>query len=197
MMKQLAGIILFALLLHSCGNRQAKENTPATKPAEEKEKPVFFPVTNFIEGQIYELKTVVGVTPMLFDRTPGRQPDSSWLKVEEFDKTFAPFLEPRIDSAGMSACFTEKSFMDETIGLVTMTYERKNDCPDSVSIREWTVYIDPETDKVKRIYIVRQRADTSFRLTWVPGKYAQFIEINEKEHPSQPILKDVSIKWSF
>ena len=198
-MKSLIRYIPVLLFFVSCsrpGDTSGKKAQQAADSSGQSEKLVFFPVTTFLEGQIYDIKQK-GVNPVRTIKQAGGQSDSTWLPVETLNTAFAEFLKPRIDSVSMVPWFSEKTFLDETIGLITMTYERKPACPDSIDLKEWTVYIDPETDRVKRIYMVKQRGAVMLQLTWLSGQYSRLLEIDESRKNGSPITKDETIHWSF
>ncbi|HCY89378.1 MAG TPA: hypothetical protein DHV17_03865 [Chitinophagaceae bacterium] len=177
-------------------SKKAPEGQAIPMPVDEPVKPVFFPVTSFLEGQLTEIREK-GLNPIrVMKQTDGRE-DSTWLKMEELPFELKEFFQPRIDSAGMSNWFSEKSFMDESLGFITLTYERKSELPDSIDLKEWTVYIDPETDKVNRIYIVRQSGDSTRQLTWQAGKQCHIVHILSPEGAKPVVQKDVYYHWDF
>lgn len=198
-MKILFRIIPALIILASCnrsGNGGQGKEPSGALPAGKDSTVVFFPVTTFLEGQIVDIKND-GLNPVRIIKKPDGRHDSTWLPVETLPGEFAEFMKPRIDSVSMVPWFTEKTFMDETIGLVTMTYERKPACPDTLDLKEWTVYIDPETDKVSRIYILKQRGDSIFQLTWMAGKYSKMRVLDDKKSGEAAIIKDITVNWSF
>lgn len=161
----------------------------------QEESTVFFPVTAFIESQVHDMKSV-GLNPIKIITHHNGKQDSTWLKVETFDNEFAPFLTPVIDSVSMLPYFTEKIFLDETIGLITITYDRKLNSPDSIGLQQWSVYIYPDNNKVKRIYMVKNEGDYIQQLTWVSGDYCRIVNLSDKEGKTV-IIKDITIKWKF
>ena len=77
-----------------------------------------------------------------------------------------PFLTPEIDSAHLSKLFTGASFLDQTLNAFTFSYDPVNPLPDSMQLRRWDVYVDPEKNTIKRIYIVKQSGGSTIQLTW-------------------------------
>lgn len=187
-------IYIFCLLIfYSCGNKEssnANENE-----VHEKDKQVFFPVTSYIRGQMTDIKTS-GLNPLKYT-SQGNQKDSSWIKSEDFEKEFGDFLYPVIDSNNMVSFFSEKSFMDQTLNLITLTYDPIKELPDSIQWKHWDVYIDPATNAIQRIYLVKQiAADKTAQLTWQSGKKCKMVVLKEDEKGVSFLDTQTEIKWN-
>lgn len=191
--------ILLIFLIAGC-KLKSTEPAPATAPAitikQEEKKPNFFPVTSFIKGQIADLKNR-GINPLVYN-TKGNKTDSVWLKQEDYEKVFRPYLTPDIDTTNQTKAFEEKSFVDQTINAITFSYDPINTLPDSASLRRWDVYIDPETQKVRRIYIVKKLASGNLlQLTWQAGQWCKLIELDPNLDGNKAIIKQQEVKWNF
>lgn len=163
--------------------------------SEEKDTAVFFPVTNYIKGQINEI-VKKGINPIKILSTE-KKADSVWLKVSEFDAAFREFVQPEIDSNNLLTYFTESKFADQTLDTYTFTYAPNGNLPDSISLKRWDVYIDRVTNNVKRIYIVKQNRDKELQLTWQSGKWCKTVCIANDKSGKQFIEYEETIKWSF
>lgn len=185
-------ILAFVILFASC--KQSK-NDVLTKPIEvvQEETPEnFFPVTDYIKGQIAELKSD-GINPLILTSI-GNHEDSSWLKVDSFNIVFAEFLNPVIDTTNFKPFFKESKFLDQSIPAYTWTYDPIKNLPDSISLRHWDVYVNPETSKVDRIFIKKALpGNIQLQLTWVANNYAKIVSIKD----NNTIEKDITIKWRF
>ncbi len=156
----------------------------------------FFPVTNYIKGQINEIR-VKGINPVMYV-TKDQKIDSVWLKSEDFEKEMAPFLETVIDSANLKDLFSEKKFLDQTLNAYTFTYDPKVTLPDSIQIQHWDVYVDPDANKVKRIYLTRKTSDKKEQqLTWQSDKWSKIVTIASDKEGQSFVEKEVLIKWDF
>lgn len=183
------------LFCYSC-HEPAQKNVPIEKPTA---VPVsFFPVTEFIKGQIEEIQHLP-VTPLKIE-IDGKVQDSSWIDKKDIRRFASPFLHPEIDSANLSNLFSDKSFLDQTIDAVTFSYDAKGKLPDSMKLRHWDVYIDPHQNNVQRIYMVKEDTIDSqpatVQLTWVAGKWFSIrtiVQVTNKE----PMIKEQMLKWSF
>ena len=178
------------LIISSCKWKQQQVATP-----EKPQAGTFFPVTTFLKGQIFTLKDK-GINPVKFTTVNGKT-DSVWLKVEQIESSVAPFLEPLIDTANLIDTFQESNFLDQTINAFTFSYDPKITLPESYKLRRWDVYVNPETNRVNRIYMVKKENEhTTLQLTWQTNKFCKMIWI--KDSTGQPkIEKEVLINWDF
>ncbi|MFZ1528640.1 MAG: hypothetical protein WAT19_07815 [Ferruginibacter sp.] len=156
----------------------------------------FFPVTTFLKGQIAEIKSG-GVNPLKKTKK-GLRSDSAWMKMEELDAELAEFLHPLIDTANLVSSFEQKSFLDQTVNAFTFTYDPKATLPDSMELRHWDVYVNPETNKVTRIYIIKKKAgNRQLQLTWQNGQKAKIVSISIDAGGKPVVEHETSITWNF
>jgi hypothetical protein len=193
-MKLLFLLLAITLFSFSCSNSGKSGEIATIKVAPEKQH--FFPVTAYLKGEIYNIKQN-GINPLKYT-TINDHTDSVWLKIEELDAAFQEFLNPEIDSVNLITLFTEKSFMDQTINAITLTYESSVTLPDSLQLKHWDVYIDPESNKVKRIYMVKEISKTkTLQLTWVNNQWCKIISIVTDETGLSKIEKEEKLIWDF
>ncbi len=194
-------IFFIASVFVLCSCKQKPTTVPATtavSTSTESEEPKqgFFPVNSFIRGEINGLRTQ-GINPIEY-RIYGEKKDSSWLQSENFEKSMIAFLEPSIDSISLSSWFSESSFLDQTINAVTFSYDPKTELPDSFPIRRWDVYIDPATEKVRRIYIVKKLLSGNVQqLTWQAGHWAKILELDPSKTGNSAVIRLTEIKWDY
>lgn len=151
----------------------------------------FFPVTSYLKGEIYGIKTG-GITPI--KRTyVGNKMDSVFLKEAEFETSFSAFLSPIIDTSNLKNSFTEKRFLDQTLNAFTFTYDPIDGKENNFAFTHWDVYVDPETNKVRRIYLTKNTdAETKLLMTWQSGKWCEVVTIK-----NDAVLKKEKISWSY
>jgi len=194
-MKIIIGLALAGLLLQSCHSSSEKKVESLPKQ-EDTTHQSFFPVTNYIRGQIKEIINRQ-VNPIKYV-TINDHTDSSWLKVEELPQAFDDFLHPEIDSTNLTSLFKESSFMDQTIDAFTFTYEPKATTPDSVKLLHWDVYMDPTTEKIRRVYLLKNDGDGKTKqLTWQGDKWCKIVDIITKPDGTSVVEKEVKITWDF
>ena len=106
---------------------------------------------------------------------------------------FKDFLEPKIDSANLKKYFSEKSFLDQTLASFTFTYEKRRGVNFDFAFINWDVMVDQETNKIKRIYLVKKvDANTTKQLTWQAGKWCKIVTITNNK-----VVKEEKITWKF
>ena len=193
-MKVIVRIAVSFVFFLACNNAPRDRKTAPLKP--EKENESFFPVTDYIKGQIFEI-TAKGVTSVRYI-TIHDHTDSGWLNHEDLYEAFKEFLHPEIDSINMKELFTESKFLDQTINAFTFTYDAKGKLPDSMTLKHWDVYIDPETGKVKRIYMVKNLGiNKTLQLTWLGNKSCKSVTIIDSVNGNSSIEKEINITWDF
>lgn len=192
-MNRIILLICFSVTIISCNDAAEKTQN---KPTEEKKAASFFPVTNYIQGQVAEIESK-GINPMKIN-TSGNKSDSSWLKVEEFNNAFKEFVTPVIDSSSHVQFFNESNFADQSLDTYTFTYAPKGVLPDSILLQRWDVHIDPATNTVKRIFIVKRTPDNKeLQLTWQSGKWCKIVSIKTDKSGKQSVEYEQTIKWNF
>jgi hypothetical protein len=181
--------------LCSCHTSKEKQFHPDIN-AEETQS--FFPVTDFLLGQL-KITESLPITPLKITINGNRR-DSIWLKKEDIRKFAFPFLHPVIDSISMRNYFTEKSFMDQTINAITFSYDAKTKLPDSLKLNHWDIYIDPQTNSVQRIYLVKEERlnaeSVITQLTWKVSEWCSIRTIIEQPG-KDPSIKEEIMKWDF
>ena len=191
MQKLFAFIVpVFFIFFTACSSK--KNNTASSNSSGQIEN--IFPVTDFLKGQLRILDSM-GVTPLKIISINGKK-DSMWLKREDIRKNATPFLTPVIDSANMYSLFSERSFLDQTINAFTFSYDPKKKLPDSIKITHWDVYMNPETNSIDRIYMVKENADTTTQLTWLVNKWYSIRTIIQPAQ-GQPLVKEEKMIWDF
>lgn len=187
----------FSLLIFfmACNNNQERDISQVNNV---EEKQSFFPVTQFLLGQLNEIEGMP-VTPVKITMS-GDKKDSVWLKKEDIRSFATPFLRPVIDSASMQKYFTEKSFLDQTINALTLSYDLKSNIPDSIKLNHWDVYIDPQKGTVQRIFLVKDEVvngqNITMQLTWKVNKWCSIRRIVQ-EPKKEAVITEEIMKWDF
>ena len=187
--------LLPVFFLGACHNKETKQDQSVNNIVEAQS---FFPVTEFLLGQLKEIDSLP-VTPLKIIIDNDKR-DSIWLKKNDI-RTFAiPFLTPLIDSISLQNFFAEKSFMDQTINAVTLSYDAVKKLPDSMKLNHWDVYIDPQKGTVQRVYMVKEEIingiTVTTQLTWKVNKWCSIRTI-EQQPKIAPRVKEEIMKWEF
>lgn len=195
-MKIITYLLLCSFFLYSCGDSGKKAAPAAAEKDTIAEKQKFFPVTAYLKGDIYNIKKN-GINPLKYIII-NNHTDSVWLKVEELDTALQQFLHPEIDSANLIELFTEKSFLDQSVNAITLTYEPSGILPDSMQLKRWDIYIDPKSNNVKRIYMVKEPdTNKTLQLTWVNGKWCKIVTIVTNKNGESKIEKEEKFILDF
>ena len=184
------------LLLNSCTTNEKKIPLTANSiTTDSLAKQRFFPVTIYIKGQLYSIKEK-GLNPIQY-LIEGDKKDSSWLKIEDLPSAINEFITPEIDSTNLIQLLWEKKLVDQSLDAVTLTYEPIKKLPDSLSLSSWTVYIEPETGNVKRIYLVKTKTTKTTQLTWNSNANCKMVYLTSNADGSFVVDKEVKINWDY
>ena len=73
--------------------------------------------------------------------------------------------------------------------------------PDSISLRHWDVYVQPQTGTIRKVYMVKlvKKNGNNYteQLTWQTGKWAKIVEILNKPDGNSEIVSDTKFVWDF
>jgi hypothetical protein len=186
--------LLVMVVLFSCNNNKTPDTAKTDTPVEEKTS--FFPVTAYIKGQVHDIRQK-GLTPYKFITVNDRT-DSALIQFSQLDSLIQEFLHPEIDSVNLQAFFTENRFLDQSINAFTFTYNPKGKLPDSIPLKHWDVYIDPENNKVKRLYLVKQaNKNTLLQLTWQSNQWCKTTTIITSPDGTEKVAKEEKISWDY
>lgn len=194
MIRLLIPAIVF--LLVSCSNNSNQPGPSQQAADSTKEKQSFFPVTAYIRGQLYSIREK-GLTPIKYT-TIKDHTDSVMIKFDELDGLAKEFIQPQIDSTNLLSQYSESKFLDQTINAFTLTYEPRGQVTDSMPLLHWDVYMDPESGKIKRVYIVKKAGkDKTLQLTWVNNQWFKTNFITTQPDGSSVIEKEEKVSWDY
>ena len=196
-MKTFCTIAITILAIHGCTNDNKRTGPP--DDTIEIKAGSFFPVTSFVKGQIITLDSLP-VTPLQIT-TIKEKKDSAWISKVALKPLFLPFLTPEINETNLTKYFKETKFKDQTLKAITFTYDPINTIPDSITLRHWDVYVDPEKGNVIKVYIVKEIKENNQiftqQLTWQTDKLAKISIILNKPNGNMELLKEVVFIWGF
>ena len=113
-----------------------------------------------------------------------------------WDSVFADFHLPNIDSAILSKYFKETKFEDQTLEAITLSYDAKETLPNDILWKHWDIYINPETNEVERIYMVKSLPNnTTLQLTWIPGNSCKKTFITEGDTTNKMMVSEATYQW--
>lgn len=195
-------VAMISILFIACKTKQTSDSTVTVKDSSivqtnNNTDSNFFPVTNYIKGQIASIKNG-NINPILVVKQ-GSKTDSSWIQPGDAEKILSEFLSPEIDTVNMKSLYAQKSFLDQTVNAFTFTYDPIATLPDSLELQHWDVYVDPEKYNVRRIYLVKnkEKGKRQIQLTWLNNSSAKIISIVHKPDGSPLVEKETILTWNF
>jgi hypothetical protein len=178
-------------------NNQINTDTVATESNQAVKG--FFPITSFLKGQLITLDSLP--ITLMHTITINKKTDTIWLKKQEIRPLLQPFISDEITATNMAPFFTETKFKDETINAITYTYRPTNTLPDSIALRHWDMYINPETGSIQKIYLVKEKIDKdktyTFQLIWQTNKWAKITTLLKNKNGLNEVVKEEKITWAF
>ncbi len=132
------------------------------KNATESEVKNFIDISGYLKGQLAYLDTV----PYAFLKVTLKDTvyaDSIFLTKKQVNEIINSFLVKELEKKEFEKRFDETTFLDGTINTLTLTYQPKNT---SEMIQRVDVYVNPETEQISKIYIVREKDLVSQQLLW-------------------------------
>lgn len=201
-MKKYPLLVLPVLFLLSCGqdkNSNAVNTGNSTDTAAEKKDVSFIPVTSILQNQLAMLDSLP--VTILQVKTTNKKDDSAWLPAAQVKPLLLPFFSPAIDKKNMTALFKESRFDDQSTAAITFTYDPKTSLPDSLTLRHWDVYFDPEKNAIRRIYLLKTAKENNVpvtqQLTWQMDKWAKIVTIRNDANAATPIVTETKWVWDL
>lgn len=201
-MKKYSILLLAFLFLLSCGQHKnggaAGSVTPADTASEKKDIS-FIPVTSILQNQVAALDSLpVTILQVI---TVNKKEDSTWLPAEKVKPLLAPFLSPVIDKKNLASLFKESRFDDQSTAAITFTYDPITSLPDSLNLRHWDVYFDPELNSIRRIYLLKTVKENNIpvtqQLTWQMNKWAKIVTIRNDTTSKAPLVTEIKWVWDL
>jgi hypothetical protein len=182
-------ILIFVFLIASCTQNKSDKST-----SDQSESDVsFFPVGNYLLGDIESIKHQ-GISPKYVHIKNGNS-DSSFLQLQLIDSCLSDFITPMIDSVSLSSMVKESKFYDESMESFTLSYDVQNAYLKKTPWRKWDVYINPETQKVDRLFLVKKNSDSTIvQFTWIPKSFAKIVLINNQ---NSSVVEEKTFIWNY
>lgn len=192
-MKFLIFAVSICTILTACRSQTSGARQPQIEVVENSN---YFPVTEYIKGQIHDIKERK-VNPLLYS-TDSVGIDSIWVMEAGIDTLFSDFLTPKIDTVNMKPFFKETKFLDQSIGAFTLTYEPIGKLPDSTKWQSWDVYVNPESGNVKRLFLKKNIGNGVVKqLTWLGEEGVCKIVTINTSNDNTSASDTRTIKWKF
>jgi hypothetical protein len=171
-----AGLVLF----FSC-----KEQKPGGADTNHAGKKGYFPVVDFIKGQIHDVDSLP--LALLQIVIANNRKDSSYIKQNEFHELAQNFILPEAEPGNFEKKFKENLFLDQTTRSATFNYTAEDS---ATRVKRIDVLATPDEllSKVMSVFIQENytRNDTTIvrKLLWETNKEFEIILIVQP--PNQP-----------
>jgi len=158
--------------------------------AEAEEDKAFFPIAGNIQAELKEIDSLpIAVMKYTSVENMADRSEASIIAAPaapKIDTSIAPkdelkamagwMINPDISAPEWKGAFREDVFYDKTVNVLTMSYTTNSEKP---PVRKIEVRVNPESDKVRSIYVERQDNNNDTLITrkmvWVTGQSLQVI----------------------
>jgi hypothetical protein len=168
--------------LASCGNEEGKVSVQENKE--------FYPVAAHIHTELAAIDSLP-VAVFLY-RLEGGVTDTTIIEKSAFRNLAEHIAQPDITREPLKKDYRETVFMDATLNLVTMSYVPVDE---SAEIRKIDVYIHPETEQVKTVYVEKRvsSGDSTMvrKIIWSTGRQLQVTTLISKEGKEDKAIQEV------
>lgn len=154
---------------------------------EDKTEGAFYPIGSFIRSQLLYIDSM----PLAVIRytTLEHVRDTAIMEKKDFKAVATTFMNPDIGSPELKSQYEETSFIDATLGTITLTYlARHNDAV----IKKADILLDQKNTHVKNIYIEKTLPGTDSSVTkkmlWTANRNCQITTLIQKKGQPEKIM---------
>ena len=175
--------LLSTFLLYNCRNNTTSSGQKDNADGE------FYPIGSFIRSQLMYIDSMP--LAVIKYTTLDNITDTTLMEKNDFKATAADFMTPDIGSPGLKPQYNETSFVDATLGTITLTYTAMHM---DTGIKKADILLDQENTSVKNIYIekILTGADSSVtkKMLWTANRNCQITTlVRKKGQPEKIILE--------
>ena len=175
--------ILLPFALYNCTNN----DTSSDHSKEDTAGKAFYPVGNYIRSQLAYIDSMP--LAVIKYTTIHNVTDTSIIEKKDFKHIAAAFITPDISSPEFKSQYEEHSFIDATLGTITLTYTAKND---KVQIRKTDILLNQENTGVRTIYVEKiiPGSDSSVikKMLWIANLNCQITTLIQKEGQPEAVI---------
>lgn len=183
-MKKKLFVFLVLLIFAFCNCRN--NTTASSGKKEDNSVQAYYPIGNFIRSQLIYIDSMP--LAVLKYTTVRQVTDTSIIEKKDFKDIAAAFMTPDIGSPELKQQYEETSFIDATLGTITLTYAAKNE---KVIIRKADILVKQENTGVKTIYIEKIFPDTDStviqKMLWTTDRNCQITTLVQKKDQPETI----------
>lgn len=175
--------ILLPFALYNCTNN----DTSSDQSKEDTAGKAFYPVGKYIRSQLAYIDSMP--LAVIKYTTIHNVTDTSIIEKKDFKHIAAAFITPDISSPEFKSQYEEHSFIDATLGTITLTYTAKND---KVQIRKTDILLNQENTGVRTIYVEKiiPGSDSSVikKMLWIANLNCQITTLIQKEGQPEAVI---------
>ena len=175
--------ILLPFALYNCTNN----DTSSDQSKEDTAGKAFYPVGNYIRSQLAYIDSMP--LAVIKYTTIHNVTDTSIIEKKDFKHIAAAFITPDISSPEFKSQYEEHSFIDATLGTITLTYTAKND---KVQIRKTDILLNQENTGVRTIYVEKiiPGSDSLVikKMLWIANLNCQITTLIQKEGQPEAVI---------
>lgn len=182
-MNTFRGITAFILFFVLAGCKNQGESTTPKQ---------FYPLQGFVEGQLNYLDSVP--LAIIHYTTVNNHTDTAIAEKKQFrDYIGQEFIQSDISAEERKKNYTETSFIDATIGAITLTYTPEKSAPD-LAVKKIDILLKHENSAVSTVYIekVVTGGDSTVlkKMLWTAYKNCQVTSIIQKSNEPDKIVQE-------
>ncbi|MGN6493249.1 MAG: hypothetical protein ACTHLE_14715 [Agriterribacter sp.] len=180
-------IVFLFIALAGCNNTDESNESGSDNTSKQ-----YYPIASYIESQLNYLDSVP--LAIMHYTTINNVTDTSITEKKDFRNSVGgAFIQSDISGAEQKKKYDETSFIDATLGVITLTYTpRKNE--NNLPVRKIDVLLNQENSTIKTIYIekILSSGDSTVlkKMLWKANKSCQVTSIIEKNNQPASTIQE-------
>lgn len=177
----IAFIIITSFIFCRCQSKKpdsGKDNSPTED---------FFPIGSYIKSQLRNLDTLP-LAVIKYTTTAGIT-DTAVIEKNEFRTLAEGFITPDISSPELHNRYTETSFIDATLGTMTLTYKAGDQ---DLAVRRADVLLNREKGDVQSVYIEKEIENSDStridKILWTTDRNCQVSELHYYKNRQERVV---------
>ena len=181
----LVWLLCIIAISESCKNSSGEKSNPQSDTTTK----VYYPIASYIHSQVLYLDSVP-LAIMKYTNSNNKA-DTSITEKKDFATIAEAIVNPDISSPGLKNQYEEVSFIDATLGTISLTYSAKND---TASIRKADVLLKQDNSEVSTIYIEKKitAADSVIlkKALWTAGRNLLITTIVQYKNAPEKVVQE-------
>lgn len=180
-------MIYFGTIFFSC--KSNPDSVAASQQDTSTANKEYYPISGYIKSQLLWLDSVP--LAVIKYTTKDHHTDTSIVEKKDFNSIAEELSLPDISSSALKNQYDEVSFIDASLGTITLTYSAKND---TALVRKADVLLDQNSTAVRTIYIEKivkvSDSISTRKILWTANKNCLVTTIIQKPGSPESILEE-------